>query len=375
MSEPRVSPDERITMNALNSPDPFARPGAPAPVVRPIAPTGPRALSKNWDAPIVVPGSTAPAPTQVPAPVAPEPSAPEPPKRAPLKKLVSLRRPSEDDRYAAAPEKPPVEKTLEEVLPVAQMINIPDEPKKSNPIIESRSPAGLPSYRCEFEGRDIFVGFPVYKATNPVTAFTLIAMALDFGRDKIRYDMAIGDSKIEHARNRLAHKFLETDAKWMLMIDDDIIPSIGRPGWYRECVQGARNLPDLPLSRHVLHRLMGAGQSLVGASYFGRQEGGALMASDQSLFSRAKAYEDRVVPVDWVGTGCILIHRKVFESIRSHFGDSLRIDVPDYEYDYFRPFDSANGEDVSFCRRAKEAGHQPHLDLGLPVFHVGFKTF
>jgi hypothetical protein len=249
---------------------------------------------------------------------------------------------------------------------------IQDEP---NPIHESRSSDGLPSYRCEFAGRDIFVGWPFYKFTNPVTAAVNVALALDFGRDKIRFDMAIGDAKIEHARNRLAHKFLETDAKWLLMMDDDIIPSIGRPNWFRYWVQGARQILDLPLQRHVLHRLVGAGKTLVGASYFGRQEGGAIMCSDQSLYNRAKAYEDAVVPVDWVGTGCMLIHRKVFEDIKAKFGESLRINVPDYEIDYFRPFDSARGEDVSFCIRAKEAGHQPHLDLGLPVFHVGAKTY
>ena len=242
-------------------------------------------------------------------------------------------------------------------------------------IIESRSPEGLPSYRCEFAGRDIFVGWPWYKFSNPVTAACQVAMALDFGRDKIRFDMAIGDSKIEHARNRLAHKFLETDAKWLMMIDDDIIPCIGRPAWFRYWVQAARSLADLPLQRHVLHRLIGAGKTLVGASYFGRQEGGALMASDQTLAPRARAYEDKVVGLDWVGTGCILIHRKVFNDIRAKYGDELKIDVPDYDYDYFRPFDSAHGEDVSFCKRAKEAGHQPHLDLGLPVFHVGYKTY
>jgi len=248
-------------------------------------------------------------------------------------------------------------------------------PEIRNPIIEARSAEGLPSYRCEFAGRDIFVGWPWYKASNPVTAAVNVALALDFGRDKIRFDMAIGDAKIEHARNRLAHKFLETDAKWLLMIDDDIIPSIGRPSWFKYWVQGARNLQDSPLQRHVLHRLIGAGKDLVGAAYFGRQEGGAIMCSDQSLAPRARVYEDSIVPLEWVGTGCMLIHRRVFTSIKEKFGDSLKIDVPDYDYDYFRPFDSARGEDVSFCIRAKEAGHQPHIDLGLPVFHVGFKTY
>jgi hypothetical protein len=249
---------------------------------------------------------------------------------------------------------------------------IQDEP---NPIHESRSSDGLPSYRCEFAGRDIFVGWPFYKNTNPVTAATQVAFALDFGRDKIRFDMAIGDAIIGHSRNRLAHKFLETDAKWLIMIDDDIIPSIGRPNWFRYWVQGARNIMDTPLQRHGIHRLIGAGKTLVGGAYFGRQEGGALMCSDNSLYNRAKAYEDAVVPVDWVGTGFMLIHRKVFDDIKQKYDEELKVSVPDYQIDYFRQIDGSKGEDVSFCLRAKSAGHQPHIDLGLPIFHVGVKTY
>lgn len=340
--DPVSTPMQERTNRALESPNPF---------MTPIGPT--RSLDGKPVEPVQSFFTAQPMPT-----------APDP----------------EEEEYDDEGPDVAIEDSVEPVFPKAPKEIPPsldnlEDPVVQNPIHESRSVAGLPSYRCEFAGRDIFVGFPCYKTTNPVTAFALIAMALDFGRDKIRFDMAIGDSKIEHARNRLAHKFLETDAKWMMMIDDDIIPCIGRPEWSRYWVQNVRGLADLPLQRHVLHRLIGAGKTLVGASYFGRQEGGALMASDQSLAPRARVYEDKVVEVDWVATGCILIHRKVFEDIRAKFGDELKIDVPDYDFDYFRPFDSAHGEDVSFCKRAKQAGHQPHLDLGLPVSHLGYKTY
>jgi len=249
------------------------------------------------------------------------------------------------------------------------------EEKAPNPITESRSPEGLPSYRCEFEGRDIMIGFPCYKTTNPVTAFALIAMALDFGREKIRYEMSIGDAMVYHSRNRLAKQFLETDAKWLLMVDDDIIPSIGRPGWMRAWVPTkTRTMTDVPLQRHVLHRLIGSGKSLIGGAYFGRQENGALMCSDLSLAPRAKAYEDAIIPVDWVATGCMLIHRTVFEDIQKRHPE-LKSTKPDGAFNFFQPKDDGSGEDVSFCRRAKEAGHQPHIDLGLPVFHVGYGIY
>ena len=248
------------------------------------------------------------------------------------------------------------------------------EPEFKNPIIESRSSEGMPSYRCEFGGRDIFVGKCWYKTTNPVTSDVISALMLDFGKDKIRTDTVMGDAMIYRSRNKIAELFLQTDAKWLLMIDDDIIPSIGRPFWLRTWVASARNIPDPPLQRHVLHRLIGAGKSLVAGVYFGRQEGGQLICSDQSLAADARLYNDRVVPVEWAGTGCMLIHRKVLEAIKAK-NPELASKNPQIPFDFFRPNEFTEGEDISFCRRAKAAGHQPHVDLGLPVFHVGYKTY
>ena len=243
-----------------------------------------------------------------------------------------------------------------------------------NPVSQSHNADGMPSYRCEFAGRDIFVGLSWYKTSNPVTTMALVAMALDFGKDKIRFDLVMGDSMIYHSRNKIAHKFLETDAKWLFMLDDDMIPSIGRSGWYRSWVPDARGASDQALSRGVLHRLIGAGKTLVGAAYFGRQEGGKLACSDQSLAADARGYADKVVPVDWIGTGCLMIHRKVFEAIREKYPELVSSD-PEMPFDYFLPLGNGNGEDVSFCKRAKAAGHQTYIDLGIPVKHVGYKTY
>ena len=260
----------------------------------------------------------------------------------------------------------PVKKTgLKKVLPpVAE--NIVEE-HFENPVVESRSSEGMPSYRCEFGGRDIFVGMVAYKTTNPVTAFVLTAMALDFGRDKIRFDMECGNSMIYQARNKLAAKFLETDARWLLMLDDDMIPCIGRPDWMRFWVPSARTVLDMPLKKHIIHRLIGTNKSLVGAAYFERREGAGLVCSDQSLVPRARAYEDAVIEVDWLGTGAMLVHRKVFEDISKTY--------PDIDGNYFHPIDGKTGEDISFCIRSKKAGHPVFVDLSIPTFHLGYKTY
>lgn len=326
--ETKISPDEKITLNALDSADPFARPGRKAQVLNQHIPKAPKRDFSHYDEPA-------------------EEKKPE----AAVKKEEVVEEPKKRGR------KPKQE--VEEF---------------ENPVIESRNGDGMPSYRCEFAGRDIFVGFPCYKTTNPVTAFAMIAMALDFGKDKIRFDMSIGDAMIYHSRNKIAHKFLETDAKWLLMIDDDIIPCIGRPNWMRSTVTSTRNVPDAPLQRHVLQRLIGANKTLIGGAYFGRQEGAPLMCSDRSLEAKARAYQDEVAPVDWVATGCMLVHRRVFDDIKEKYPE-LNSPIANGEFDYFHPINSVTGEDVSFCKRAKAAGHQPHIDLGLPVFHVGYACY
>ncbi len=329
--ETKVSPDEKITMNALDSADPFSRPGRKTQPLNQHIPKGPKRDFSHYD-----------DPQEMKKPEVKKQEVKEEPK---VQKRG--RKPKQD-----------VEKVEE----------------YNNPIIESRNQDGMPSYRCEFAGRDIFVGFPCYKTTNPVTAFALIAMALDFGKDKIRFDMSIGDAMIYHSRNKIAQKFLETDAKWLLMIDDDIIPCIGRPNWMKSTVPSARNMSDAPLQRHALQRLIGANKTLIGGAYFGRQEGAPLMCSDRSLEPKARAYQDEVAPVDWVATGCMLVHRKVFQDIEEKYPE-LKSPIANGEFDYFHPINSATGEDVSFCKRAKESGHQPYIDLGLPVFHVGYKVY
>ena len=332
--EVKVSPDEKITMNALDSADPFARQGKLSKPLNQHIKKAPQRDFSHYDDPVET-------------------------KKPDIQKFDIP-----EEKISRKPGRKPKQVVEKEVK----------EEEYNNPIIASRNDDGLPSYRCEFAGRDIFVGFPCYKTTNPVTAFALIAMALDFGKDKIRFDMSIGDAMIYHSRNKIAQKFLETDAKWLLMIDDDIIPCIGRPAWMRSTVASARSLPDAPLQRHVLQRLIGANKTLIGGAYFGRQEGAPIMCSDRSLEPKARAYQDEIAPVDWVATGCMLVHRKVFQDIEEKFPE-LKSPIANGEFDYFHPINSVTGEDVSFCKRAKQAGHQPYIDLGLPVFHVGYKTY
>lgn len=347
--ETKISPMERRTLSALDSANPFSTP------VRPPQTLDGRPVAKLPDMP-TDPVETRDTENDDMIDVAVE--SKERRRRRPKAALEEIKEPEPAD--------------------VAEPVQATQAAEESepfeNPIIQSHNQSGMPSYRCEFAGRDIFVGLPWYKTSNPVTTMALVAMALDFGKDRIRFDLVMGDPGVHNARSTIVDKFLQTEAKWLLMLDDDIIPSIGRAEWFRSWVPSASTAPTPALQRHALHRLIGAGKTLVGAAYWGRQENGRLMCSDKSLENDARVFSDRVVPVDWVGTGCMLAHRKVFEDIQKAYPE-LKSNNPAIPFDYFLPAGRGMSEDVSFCARAKKAGHQPHVDLGVPVKHLGYKTY
>lgn len=333
-----MSPDEKITAIALEQNDPFARPGQLATPL-PKSPFQQRDFSHLDDPADVV----------------------KKPKKAEVKEK----------------KKPAVK------AKVLQNLDVPESRPDNEPPCQPAEPAdlvtesrrdGMPSYRTEFSGRDIMVGYVCYNQTNPKTAFAMLAMALDFGRDKIRFDFVCDEKNIAHARNIIAEKFLQTDAKYLLMLDDDIVPCIGRPSWIKAVVPSAKDVDDLPLKRHIVHRLLNSGKTLIGGAYFGRQEGATLMCSDQTLAVSARRYDDFLAPVNWIGTGCLLIHRSVFEDIRKKHPE-LATSNTDAKFDFFLPSTGHTNDGIAFCSRAKEAGHMPHIDLGTPVFHVGYKAF
>ena len=100
---------------------------------------------------------------------------------------------------------------------------------------------------------------------------------------------------------------------------------------------------------------------MVAAAYFTGAEVTSIDCSKKELGQKAKSCTEDVVPVDWIGSGCMLIHRKVLTDIKEKY--------PELKQGPFYP------DDISFCKRAKECGHDAHIDLGVPVFNVGIKAF
>lgn len=262
----------------------------------------------------------------------------------------------------------------------------------------------------------VMVVFPWQKIVCPLTAFS-VAQLMD--RSRTASAINFGDAFVAHSRNHCANVFLQSKFEWMLTIDDDMVVPFGDSHWYR--LTTGFNFPEKFLGLNALDRLLSHNKTLVGALYFGRHKDGPGVYNEgpdpaESAWIR-KGPHDICKPTKWVGTGCMLIHRTVFEDIEKKFPTIARgADksgghwftsteaslmsqlrtlknflssgpcTGDMAYKALQAVTAmeANaaaenslgmGEDVSFCLRAAAAGHVPHVDLGLVCGHIGYTVF
>jgi hypothetical protein len=258
------------------------------------------------------------------------------------------------------------------------------------------------------EKRRVLLALPWYRAAHPLTTVALLNL---FQKDCMGVSISFGDAFIVHARNKLATKFLASKFDWVLMLDDDTVPPCGNAAWFNEST--GLKLPEWAAGLNAIDRLVSHGKTLVGATYFGRSPDAPPVFAEG--FQRRKELLrsgplDQVVPTKWVGTGCLLIHRRVFEDIEKKFPHLSRAEnngtgqwFTSSEHDLRRALDEViaglstgaiteaealvalqrekqrssvhsslgMGEDVQLCVRATQSGHHPFVDLGLWCGHFG----
>lgn len=261
------------------------------------------------------------------------------------------------------------------------------------------------AFQTDWEGRKFAILLPWYKQTNPMTAFSVLG---NFERSKMRLFMVFGDAYVAHSRNTLSRMFLDAGCEWALMVDDDMVLPFGDPTWFNQ-VTGF-NLAPAFAGQNTVQRLLSHRKSLVGGLYFGRFPNGRPMYAEgcnqpqEAALSRLGP-RNECKPTRWVATGCMLVHRTVFEDINKtfpHLGDNW---FSPSEQDTLKAVDEAiellreqktlqamesldaglkraranskvgMGEDVTFCIRAAAAGHQPHVDMGLVCGHIGSAVY
>jgi hypothetical protein len=288
----------------------------------------------------------------------------------------------------------------------------PSDSTSGFPLVPTLSaPEQVPVY-----GKKILISSPWHKSACPLTAFC-VAQLVD--RRRTATLMNFGDAFVAHSRNRLADEFLKSSCEWLLTIDDDMIVPFGNARWFQAYT--GFNFPEKFLAWNAIDRLISHGKTLVGALYFGKHDKSPAMYNESSnpqelAYAKLAPY-DLIKPTRWVATGCMLIHRQVFEDIEKRFPALARdgggkggnwftsteasliqrvtlardfltrgpmtaekgMKVLELLEDAIHEAKNENtlgvGEDVSFCLRASAAGHQPYVDMGLRCGHLGMKVY
>jgi hypothetical protein len=138
---------------------------------------------------------------------------------------------------------------------------------------------------------------------------------------------------ISSNRNLITQRFLETDCEWLLTIDNDVVP-LCNPA---ELVYANKDIVGFPAL------VRSTGQTICWTAYRDHPGGEAYSAID---FTQLDDMID-LMEVEIVGTGCILIHRRVLENLKAPFHS-------EFDEDGVQIY----GTDFAFCRKAVKAGYK-----------------
>ena len=183
---------------------------------------------------------------------------------------------------------------------------------------------------------------------------------------KITAFIRVEGGLISRQRNQVVKTFLDSDdSDWLLMVDSDEVLTVP--------------VFDLLVeTAHAIERPVVSGLVFTASSSAG---GDGLAPSPMPCIFKATNVGVRVTPfidyppfevveVDAAGTGCLMVHRSVLESIREHADD---LGGPDWCW--FRDMPMAGdwfGEDLYFCRLVRSLGFPIHAHTGAVLPHRRF---
>jgi hypothetical protein len=210
-----------------------------------------------------------------------------------------------------------------------------------------------------------FIGVPIYGNVNPLfhVAFTRF-----YGGewDNERYPLffgnpRMGDSLVTRARNSITAAFLRSDCTHLMFIDSDI---------------GFR--PD------QVRKLIDDDKDIVGGLYCHKDcRNKAPKFVLNGLGPEVKPGADGLCEVRYVGTGFMLIARRVFEIMVQKFGKDIEYTSEDdhktVEHDFWSVgvYKFKDGtkrylsEDWMFCQRWRDLGGQVFADTNVLLEHAG----
>lgn len=154
--------------------------------------------------------------------------------------------------------------------------------------------------------------------------------------------------RIAHARNDLVKHFLDLDADWLFMVDDDMT-------FDSDALDRLLQSAD-PVERPIIGGLCYASGR---DGYFPTM----FLVSERGMNRISEWETGTLVPVDATGAACLLVHRNVF----------LKMDHYPEAWPWFQEttFDGVTvGEDVTFCIRARADGFPIFVNTAVEFGHL-----
>ena len=161
-----------------------------------------------------------------------------------------------------------------------------------------------------------------------------------------------GSGLLSKQRNRLVKQFLETNSDWLLMIDSDEQLPIAA---FDKLIESAHD-KERPIIAGLVFASFEIGQA------YPKPVPTIFQDAPEGFLPLNNYDKDSLFEVDAAGTGCLLVHRSVLETMQAsadpHQGK-------DWCWFWDGPIDGIwIGEDLQFCRRVRS--------LGFPIYaHTG----
>jgi len=148
-------------------------------------------------------------------------------------------------------------------------------------------------------------------------------------------------------RARLAYEAQKVDAEYMLWLDSDMV------------------FPATTAMRLMAHK-----EDVVAANYVRRQLPAKGVAYEKiGVWENPLPFktQDRLVPVEGIGMGCMLMKTKILKEIPK----------PWFEFHWTEESNDHLGEDMDFCMKMKKAGYEVKVDthLSMELRHMGTWAF
>jgi hypothetical protein len=216
----------------------------------------------------------------------------------------------------------------------------------------------------DLAGKKLMIGLPAYDHKVGVKlAISLMRLAQDVIPHGINIQASsiCGCSVVSRARNLIAHAFMQSDCDHLLFIDS-----------------------DMTFDAESVIRLLAWNQehAIVAGAYEARKEGKIyILTLDADERGDAIINEMGLVKARRVATGFMMIHRRVFETLKAkhpewEHKDNLSDERLFAYFDFLLTDAGYVGEDFLFCQRAIDAGMDDiWIDPTIKLGHMGVHEF